>query len=201
MPKRRSHPRAVKVPITYFAKRPAPKKTQEPARRAQPTLDPITETSPSPAPATTASPPRAGTPPFPFRMTSDPPGKTPETAFVVPPILTAEQAADAVDPSRDVPEVDWMYGPFSISDTTWFASSELAGERAKREEDARKAKKYEAGKCNPPPSGPVDGAFYLMAHLGLGAEGIDSDSEESKEEEEPEGKGKGVRRSKRIRMR
>ena len=216
------HPRTVKVPITYFPKRLAPKtQEQAPAPEAHPsTLDPVIETSPSPpaTPAPATPPARISTLPFPLLMALGspgmapnaapyPPGVTPQNAFAVPPFLTAEQAADAVDPSRSVPEIPWMYGPFSISDITWLASSELAGKRVENEEIGRKAKKLTTGKRNHSPPRPfssfVNSAFYLTDPLGLGIE--DSGAEikrESEDEAEPEGmreSGKGVR-SKRRRI-
>ena len=36
-------------------------------------------------------------------------------------------------PSRHVPELEWNYGPFTITDTTWFSYSEIAIEREARE--------------------------------------------------------------------
>lgn len=160
------HPRAVKAPVGYFNKssRNRATKTKVPGPGAQPTaasaLDTEAETSPS-VPAAGPST-RASAPTFPFRMTPDPPGMIPETAFVTPPILTSKQAADAADLSRHVPEVPWMYGPFSISDTTWFASSEYVGERS--------ARKKEVAPKSSKPTGdkhshllPIKGVFYLMA--------------------------------------
>ena len=203
------HPRTAKVPITYFPQRLAPKKTQAlaPAPEAHPsTLDPVIETSPSPhtTPAPATPPARVSTIPFPLLMALGSPGMapyspgiTPHNAFAVPPAPTEEQAADAVDPSRSAPEIPWLYGPFSMPEITWLASSELTSKRVENEGIGRKAKKLAASKHNHfPPSFLFLCQQRILSYLGIEDSGVEIERE-SEGEAEPEGRresGKGVRK-------